>query len=65
MKANMGKIDRILRVGLGITILSAGFFFQSWWGAIGIIPLITATISICPLYSIFGWNTCPVKNKAA
>lgn len=57
MKANMGKTDKIIRVILGIAIVALGVYFKSWWGAIGLIPLLTATISWCPLYAPFKIST--------
>ncbi|GBE03541.1 hypothetical protein BMS3Abin09_00458 [bacterium BMS3Abin09] len=58
MKCNVGKTDRIIRVILGVVIIGAGVYFQSWWGAIGIIPLATAAIGWCPLYLPFGITSC-------
>ena len=58
MKHNMGKIDRILRGLVGIGLISAGVYFQSWWGALGIIPLATMAIAWCPMYLPFGISTC-------
>ncbi len=57
MKANIGKVDRNLRIVLGIVILAAGFYFKSWLGAIGLIPLFTAAIGWCPLYAPFKIST--------
>ena len=57
MKANMGKTDKIIRVILGIAIVALGVYFKSWWGALGLIPLLTATISWCPLYAPFKIST--------
>lgn len=54
MNANVGKIDRIIRVVAGAGIIAAGLYFQSWWGAIGALPILTAIISWCPGYSPFG-----------
>jgi len=54
MKRNVGKADRIIRALLGIGIIAAGVYFQSWWGAIGLIPLLTAAIGWCPLYVLPG-----------
>ncbi len=54
MKSNMGSTDRIIRIVLGLIIVGVGFYFKSWWGAVGIIPLATAGIGWCPLY-------CPLK----
>lgn len=66
-KTNVGGIDRILRVVVGIALLAAFFLYPdaSWryWTLIGIIPLATGLLSTCPLYSILGLSTCPVKAK--
>lgn len=58
MKANIGKIEKIIRIILGIAIIGAGVYYQSWWGAIGAVPLGTALIGWCPAWTIFGVNTC-------
>ena len=58
MKKNIGNIDRVLRLIAGAAIIGAGFFFQSWWGALGIVPLSTAFIRWCPAYPLLGINTC-------
>jgi sulfite exporter TauE/SafE len=58
MTANVGSIDRILRIILGVVIIAVGFYFQSWWGLIGIIPLATAFMKWCPAYLPFGISTC-------
>jgi hypothetical protein len=64
-KKNVGTIDRALRVVLGIALLAAFFAFPdaSWryWTLIGIIPLATALMSSCPIYSLLGLSSCPVK----
>lgn len=62
---NVGGFDRILRIVVGAALL-IGFFFNGdstygWLYLIGIIPLVTGLMSTCPLYSIFGMNTCPRK----
>ena len=57
MTSNVGKIDRIIRVVLGCAIIGAGVYYQSWWGAIGVIPLFTAAIGWCPVYLPFGIST--------
>ena len=54
MKCNTGKTDRIIRAIVGIGVIGAGVYFQNQWGAIGIIPLGTAIIGLCPLYLPFG-----------
>jgi hypothetical protein len=58
MKANVGGIDKALRAIVGLAIIGAGVYFQSWWGAVGIVPLLTAAFSFCPAYPIFGISTC-------
>ncbi|MBB4104740.1 YgaP family membrane protein [Allorhizobium borbori] len=62
---NVGGIDRVLRILVGIVLLAMFFLFPdaSWryWTLIGIVPLATGLLSTCPLYSILGLNTCPVK----
>lgn len=62
-KKNAGSIDRILRVVVGIALLAAYFLIEnaSPFLLIGIIPLATGLMGSCPLYSIFGISTCPMK----
>ena len=62
MKTNVGSIDRIARVLLGLLLITlAAMGTIGMWGWIGIVPLATAALSVCPLYSILGLSTCPVK----
>lgn len=61
MKKNVGSTDRIIRVILGLVIIAVGIINQSWWGAIGLVPLFTASVSSCPAYLPFGISTCKVK----
>jgi hypothetical protein len=66
MKTNVGSIDRIARVIVGLGLLSLVFLLDGdkrWLGLIGIVPLLTASMGNCPLYSIFGISTCPVADK--
>lgn len=65
MNKNVGGLDRALRTIAGIAIIGAGVYTQSWWGAIGLIPLLTALIGWCPLYPILGISTCPGHKKGA
>jgi hypothetical protein len=57
MTCNMGGGDRVVRGILGVLILAAGLYFQSWWGLIGLIPLGTAAVGFCPAYLPFGIST--------
>jgi len=61
MQCNVGKVDKTLRIILGIAVLGAGFYFESWWGAVGAIPLLTGSIGWCPIYAPFGLSTCSKK----
>ena len=61
MKCNVGTIDRVIRVVLGLAIIGVGYNFGSWWGAVGIVPLFTAAIGWCPVYVPFGISSCSVK----
>lgn len=63
MKKNMGSADRVIRGILGVAILAAGFYFKSWFGLIGLVPLATAFISCCPAYLPFGISTSRAKAK--
>jgi len=61
MKKNVGGIDRNLRIIVGLAIIAWGVYAQNWWGAIGLIPLMTGLIGWCPPYAILGLNTCKTK----
>ncbi len=63
MTANIGTIDRLLRSVVGLALIAAalGLFgpaYQSVWGWIGVIPLLTAILGWCPAYAILGIRTC-------
>ena len=58
---NVGSADRAIRLILGLVIIGIGYYYQSWWGAIGIVPIFTALIGWCPAYLPFGINTCSAK----
>ncbi len=66
MKQNVGSADRAIRIILGLALLAFYFLGEGsmrWVGLIGIIPLATAALGTCPLYSILGISTCPVKQS--
>jgi hypothetical protein len=54
MKCNVGKTDRMLRIVAGLAIMGAGAYFESWLGAIGVVPLLTGIFRFCPAYLPFG-----------
>lgn len=62
MTCNVGKTDRIIRFILAIAIAAAGLYFQSWWGLVALVPLLTGVSLFCPIYKIFGLNTCSTKS---
>jgi hypothetical protein len=57
MTCNMGKIDRGFRAIVGVAILAAGFYYQSWWGLLGLVPLGTSLLKWCPVYVPFKIST--------
>ncbi|MDX1733927.1 MAG: DUF2892 domain-containing protein [Halioglobus sp.] len=60
---NEGTLDRVIRVVLGLALLSLVFVGpQTPWGYVGLVPLLTGLVGFCPLYRIFGLNTCPLRN---
>lgn len=62
MGKNVGTLDRILRVIVGLGILSLYFVGpQSPWALIGLVPLATAVIGFCPAYRLIGIRTCAMK----
>ena len=64
MKSNVGGIDRILRIVLGLVLIGlAASGTVRLWGWIGILPLATGLMGWCPPYALFGWSTCALKNK--
>jgi hypothetical protein len=50
MLTNIGKNDRLFRAVLGVAIIGAGIYFNSYWGLVGFVPLVTAYLRWCPLY---------------
>jgi len=58
MKCNIGTADKTVRIVLGLGIIGVGLYFKSWWGIIGLLPILTAVIGCCPAYLPFGISTC-------
>lgn len=64
MKMNVGNIDRILRIVIGLVLIAlAATSTVGVWGYIGIVPLLTGIFKFCPAYSLLGVNTCPMDKK--
>lgn len=64
MKMNVGNIDRILRIVIGLVLIAlAATSTVGVWGYIGIVPLLTGLFKFCPAYSLLGVNTCPMDKK--
>jgi fatty acid desaturase len=62
MQTNVGNIDRIVRAVIGLALIAL-----TWagtigvWGWIGVVPLLTAALGFCPLYTMLGFSSCPMK----
>ena len=62
MKANVGGIDKIARILVGIGLVAATLMGAiGAWGWIGVVPLLTGLTRFCPLYPVLGMSTCPMK----
>ncbi len=58
MKANVGTVDMIIRILVGVVLIGLALAGTiGWWGYIGIVPLVTGLLKYCPLYSILGIST--------
>jgi len=57
MKCNVGKKDRIIFLVFGLLIFTFGFIFHSWWGLIGLIPVIVAASGRCAVFYLFKIDT--------
>jgi hypothetical protein len=66
MEKNVGSLDRGVRIIVGLALLSLVFLRQDssrWFGLIGLVPLLTASLSWCPLYTVLGVKTCSAQKK--
>lgn len=62
MIKNIGNVERVIRVIVGLGLLSLIYFLEGnarWWGLIGFGPLLTASIGYCPPYAWLGISTVP------
>ena len=62
MKANVGGIDRILRIVVGLVLVALVVTGTiGLWGWVGVVPLATGVFGFCPIYPLFGFSSCPLK----
>lgn len=66
MKANVGAIDRVVRILLGAALIAMTLMGTiGVWGWIGLVPLLTALVGFCPAYKLLGLSTCPLNKQQA
>ena len=63
MHHNVGGIDQILRIVLGVVICTIGVIYNNWWEMVGPIPLVTGTMSWCPLYNLVGLSCLKISES--
>lgn len=64
MEKNVGSTEKVIRIVVGLAILSLLFLLEGpnrWLGLIGLAPILTALVGWCPAWAIFGINTCKTK----
>jgi hypothetical protein len=65
MKANVGGIDKILRIAVGIALIVMAYMnVIGVWGYIGVVLLLTGLIGWCPVYPMLGISSCPMKKSS-
>lgn len=62
LPTNEHPVERVLRILIGVGLLSIVFIGpKTLWGLIGVVPILTGLIGSCPLYTMLGMSTCPLK----
>lgn len=61
MKVNVGGVDRILRIAAGAALITWALLGGPVWAWIGVVALATGVLNFCPVYTLFGINTCKTK----
>lgn len=61
MKANVGGIDRILRIVIGLALIAWAVLGGPIWAWVGVVPLATGLLKFCPFYPLLGMSTCPME----
>jgi len=64
MNLNVGGADRVVRIIAGLVIIAVGYYYHSWWGAIGLVPLLTGIFGWCPAYWPFKISTARKQGQA-
>lgn len=62
MKANVGSVDKVLRIVLGVALIAWAAMGGPVWAWIGVVPLLTGLFNFCPLYALLGMSTCKVRS---
>jgi hypothetical protein len=63
---NVGGLDQSVRIAMGTMLVTMWIFGPlGWWGALGLLPLVTGLTRVCPIYPLLGLNTCPAPPPAA
>ncbi len=66
MPMNEGSLDRVIRVVLGVALLSLTLVGpHTMWGLLGLIPLVTGLVGSCPVYTLLGVSSCPMKKVSS
>jgi hypothetical protein len=68
MTPNVGTFDRVLRVVVGLALIAAAFglygpAYQTIWGWVGLVPLVTGFVGWCPAYTLIGVDTCKATQR--
>ncbi len=66
MEKNIGNVDKVVRIIIGVALLSLVFLVEGnarWWGLIGIAPILTVVMGWCPGYSLIGISTCKPRKS--
>ena len=64
MSRNEGTVDRVLRVIVGLVLVSLVFIGpKTAWGWVGLVPILTGLVGYCPAYKLIGLNTCPISKR--
>ncbi|MBI1937869.1 MAG: DUF2892 domain-containing protein [Ignavibacteriales bacterium] len=64
MQKNVGSVDRTIRFILSAVIFLFGIIYQSWWGLLGLLPLLTAATQRCPAFITCGISTCKIEEPS-